>query len=75
MSRRQHHCIRFKQTGSIELLAGLMTIRVNGVIVRKEATQVDSVQVKCVRCGDTRWVDRARLDMRDNGSLFLKASA
>jgi hypothetical protein len=58
MNRKEHQCTRFKQTGLLYLMAGQLSVTLDGIPQREGSIQVDAVHLKCVRCGATHWVDR-----------------
>lgn len=58
---KEHHCTRFKQTGSMQLMVAHIEITRDGQKT-EESISTDTVQLKCIRCGATQWVDRTRVE-------------
>lgn len=67
---KPHRCTRFKKTGSLQVCAINLSITRNGKR-NEQSMSRDTVQLKCVRCGHTLWVNRGSVE--DNGKyLALK---
>lgn len=55
---KEHRCTKFKQVGQMQFLAANLSISVNGRR-RESSASADTVHLKCMGCGQTRWVNRA----------------
>lgn len=65
---KEHRCTRFKQTGSLQFQSLYVSITREGK-TRRESVSADTVQVKCVKCGATQWLERKQV--LESGKVLL----